>query len=84
MSRSFVVTGGGRGIGRAVVERLLGADDTVVALELDRAALEWTEARPEVLAAFDSWLDRLGTAHGFAVTGHAVEVTGICADCKAA
>ena len=32
----------------------------------------------------DPWLDRLGSAHGFAVTGHAVEVTGICADCRAA
>jgi Fur family ferric uptake transcriptional regulator len=32
----------------------------------------------------DPWLDRLGSAHGFAVTGHAVEVTGICSDCKAA
>jgi Fur family ferric uptake transcriptional regulator len=32
----------------------------------------------------ESWLDRLGSAHGFAVTGHSVEVTGLCADCKAA
>ena len=32
----------------------------------------------------DPWLDRLGSAHGFAVTGHAVEVTGICTDCRAA
>jgi Fur family ferric uptake transcriptional regulator len=32
----------------------------------------------------DPWLDRLGSAHGFAVTGHSVEVTGVCADCKAA
>jgi Fur family transcriptional regulator, ferric uptake regulator len=31
----------------------------------------------------DPWLDRLGSAHGFAVTGHAVEVTGICSDCSA-
>jgi Fur family ferric uptake transcriptional regulator len=29
----------------------------------------------------ESWLERLGVAHGFTVTGHAVEVTGICADC---
>ena len=49
MTRSFVVTGGGRGIGRALVERLVGGADKVVALELNRAALEWTEARPEVL-----------------------------------
>jgi NAD(P)-dependent dehydrogenase (short-subunit alcohol dehydrogenase family) len=37
--RSYVVTGGGRGVGRALVERLLGDDDSVVAIELDPAAL---------------------------------------------
>lgn len=46
MSRSYVVTGGGRGIGRAVVERLLGDDDSVVAIELDAAALAWTDGHP--------------------------------------
>lgn len=46
MSKSFVVTGGGRGIGRAIVERLLGEQDTVVVLEFDPAALAWTEEHP--------------------------------------
>ncbi len=46
MSRSFVVTGGGRGIGRAVVERLLSDQNTVVAVELDPAALAWTQKHP--------------------------------------
>jgi NAD(P)-dependent dehydrogenase (short-subunit alcohol dehydrogenase family) len=50
MSRSYVVTGGGRGIGRALVERLLGDEDSVVAIELDRAALAWTERHPRVIA----------------------------------
>ena len=36
----FVVTGGGRGVGRAVVERLAGADDTVVVIEFD-AGRRW-------------------------------------------
>lgn len=48
MSRSYVVTGGGRGIGRALVERLLAdADDNaVVAIELDPAALDWIDGHP--------------------------------------
>jgi NAD(P)-dependent dehydrogenase (short-subunit alcohol dehydrogenase family) len=41
-----VVTGGGRGVGRAIVERLLGDADTVVAIELDLAALSWTASHP--------------------------------------
>jgi NAD(P)-dependent dehydrogenase (short-subunit alcohol dehydrogenase family) len=44
--RSYVVTGGGRGVGRAVVERLLGDDDVVVAIELDLDALAWTDCHP--------------------------------------
>jgi NAD(P)-dependent dehydrogenase (short-subunit alcohol dehydrogenase family) len=50
MSRSFVVTEGGRGIDRASVERLLGDAGnhaaTVVAIELDLAALAWTDHHP--------------------------------------
>jgi NAD(P)-dependent dehydrogenase (short-subunit alcohol dehydrogenase family) len=46
MNRSHVVTGGGRGIGRAVVERLLAGGGTVVAIERDPAALDWTTAHP--------------------------------------
>lgn len=46
MNHSYVVTGGGRGIGRVLVERLLGENDTVVAIELDPAALAWTNSHP--------------------------------------
>lgn len=46
MGRSYVVTGGGRGIGRALVERLLGEADAVVAIDLDPAALGWTQTHP--------------------------------------
>lgn len=48
MSRSYVVTGGGRGVGRAVVERLR-ADGAVVVIELDPAAVEWTRDQPDVI-----------------------------------
>jgi len=50
VSRSYVVTGGGRGVGRALVERLLGEEDSVVAIELDPAALAWTESHARAIA----------------------------------
>lgn len=43
---SYVVTGGGRGIGRAVVQRLLGQGAVVAAIELDPQALAWTAGHP--------------------------------------
>jgi NAD(P)-dependent dehydrogenase (short-subunit alcohol dehydrogenase family) len=43
---SYVVTGGGRGVGRAVVERLAGEHNTVAVLEFDAAALDWVAAHP--------------------------------------
>lgn len=46
MSRSYVVTGGGQGVGRAVAERLLGRADNVVVIELDPAVLAWTQDHP--------------------------------------
>lgn len=46
MSRAFVVTGGGRGVGRAIVERLLGEQDSIVVLDFDPTALTWTEEHP--------------------------------------
>jgi NAD(P)-dependent dehydrogenase (short-subunit alcohol dehydrogenase family) len=46
VNRSYVVTGGGRGIGRAVVERLLAEDAAVVAIERDADALRWVDGHP--------------------------------------
>jgi NAD(P)-dependent dehydrogenase (short-subunit alcohol dehydrogenase family) len=56
MDRSYIVTGAGRGFGRAVVERLLsnagseaasgGFVSHVVAIDLDPEALAWTRGQP--------------------------------------
>ena len=43
---SYVVTGGGRGVGRAIVERLLHDGGVVVAIEFDESALDWVSAHP--------------------------------------
>jgi NAD(P)-dependent dehydrogenase (short-subunit alcohol dehydrogenase family) len=52
--RSCVVTGGGRGVGRAVVERLLGDGHRVVVVELDPAAVDWLHDRPGAAAVTGS------------------------------
>lgn len=46
MTKSYVVTGGGRGVGRAIVERLLADSHTVVVIELDPEALAWIADHP--------------------------------------
>jgi NAD(P)-dependent dehydrogenase (short-subunit alcohol dehydrogenase family) len=44
--QSYVVTGGGRGVGRAIVEHLLDADAVVVVIEFDPTALDWVARHP--------------------------------------
>ena len=56
-SRSVVVTGGGRGVGRAVVERLLLDGAHVAAIELDADALDWLTAHPAAIAVVGSAAD---------------------------
>jgi NAD(P)-dependent dehydrogenase (short-subunit alcohol dehydrogenase family) len=70
MSRSYVVTGGGRGIGRALVERLLGDADSVVAIELDPATLAWTDSHP----AGPRLIAVVGDAADEAVAGQAADL----------
>lgn len=46
MGSAYVVTGGGRGIGRAVVERLLRDGHSVVIIDVDEGCLAWTDDHP--------------------------------------
>ncbi|WP_433228712.1 SDR family NAD(P)-dependent oxidoreductase [Actinomadura formosensis] len=57
MGASYVVTGGGRGVGRAIAERLLADGGRVVVIELDPAAVEWTRERPGVIPVVGSAAD---------------------------
>lgn len=45
MARSYVVTGAGRGVGRAIAGRLAGRGH-VIAVDRDADALDWTAERP--------------------------------------
>lgn len=68
MSRSYVVTGGGRGIGRALVERLLADGiNSVVAIELDAETLAWVDDHP----AGSRVIPVVGDASDEAVAGQA-------------
>ena len=66
MMRSYVVTGGARGIGRALVERLVEAGH-VVAVDVDDDALGWTRDHPGVSAV-------AGNAGDEAVAARAADV----------
>jgi NAD(P)-dependent dehydrogenase (short-subunit alcohol dehydrogenase family) len=71
MAPSYVVTGGGRGVGRAITERL-SREGPVVVIELDPGAVEWTESVAGVHAVVGSAADldvaraaaRLAEEHG--------------------
>ena len=71
LAPSYVVTGGGRGVGRAIAERL-SAEGTVVVIELESGAVGWTESADRVQAVIGSAADldvaraaaRLAEEHG--------------------
>jgi NAD(P)-dependent dehydrogenase (short-subunit alcohol dehydrogenase family) len=56
LAASYVVTGGGRGVGRAITEHL-AAEGGVVVIELDPDAVAWTESAPHVRAVVGSAAD---------------------------
>jgi NAD(P)-dependent dehydrogenase (short-subunit alcohol dehydrogenase family) len=67
---SYVVTGGGRGVGRAIVERLVAAGGTVVVIEFDPTALSWAGAYPGRI------IPVIGDAADEAVTTRAADAAG--------
>lgn len=68
MTSSYVVTGGGRGVGRAIVERLAeNAEAAVVVLEFEAGDLDWAAGHPRIRAV-------LGDAADQAVAERAVAV----------
>jgi len=74
--RSVVVTGGGRGIGRALVERLARDEATVVvAIEREAAALDWITAHP--------YADRLVSVVGDAANEQVAECAAARAETAA-
>jgi NAD(P)-dependent dehydrogenase (short-subunit alcohol dehydrogenase family) len=56
MTSSYVVTGGGRGIGRAIVERL-AEDGHVAAVDIDAEAMSWAENHGRVSAVIGDAAD---------------------------
>jgi NAD(P)-dependent dehydrogenase (short-subunit alcohol dehydrogenase family) len=70
MRLSYVVTGGGRGIGRAIAQRLLNDGHAVVVIDHDPAALAWTTGH----AAGSRLIGVAGDAADEAVTGRAADL----------
>jgi NAD(P)-dependent dehydrogenase (short-subunit alcohol dehydrogenase family) len=67
---SYVVTGGGRGVGRAIVERLVGVHDTVAVIEFDAASLAWVDGH----TAAGRIIPVIGDAADEAVASRAADV----------
>lgn len=69
VAKGYVVTGGGRGVGRAIVDRLLVQDACIAVIELDDASLEWVDGH----AQGRRLIPVIGSAADEAVTRRAIE-----------
>jgi NAD(P)-dependent dehydrogenase (short-subunit alcohol dehydrogenase family) len=77
--RSYVVTGAGRGIGRAIAEQLLAGGDAVVPVDHDEAALSWTAghlAGHRVIAVAGDAADEAVTERAAGLAQQAGQLTG--------
>ncbi len=70
MGQSFVVTGGGQGVGRSIVERLVQAGHHVAVIELNEEALAWRSAHPH----HDRLLPVIGSAAEEVTTERAADL----------
>ncbi|WP_328465634.1 SDR family oxidoreductase [Actinoplanes sp. NBC_00393] len=72
---SYVVTGGGRGIGRAIVERLVAANAVVAVLDFDGAGFDWIGRHPDG----ERIIPVIGDAADESVAGRAAEAAAAAA-----
>jgi NAD(P)-dependent dehydrogenase (short-subunit alcohol dehydrogenase family) len=72
VSSSVVVTGGGRGVGRAIVERVLADEGRVVVVEFDARTLDWAESH----VTAGRLISVIGDASDEKVAARAVEAAG--------
>lgn len=75
MTGSYVVTGGGRGVGRAIVERL-ARRGYVIALDRDADALSWTEGHARVKGLAGDGMDERALRAAVDRASRAAPLTG--------
>ncbi|GAA3385405.1 SDR family oxidoreductase [Cryptosporangium minutisporangium] len=76
MTDSFVVTGAGQGLGRAIVERLLDDGGAVAAVDRDAVALQWTAEHPRAVAVPADASDELAMERAADVAAELGTLTG--------